>query len=57
LLWNQGESCLAWDSHTLQPLSPIIVWQDRRAELIVHRLKARRLETQARLASGLPLDI
>ena len=29
-LANQGESCLAWDAVTKEPLSPIIVWQDRR---------------------------
>lgn len=29
-LANQGESCLAWDTRTKQPLTPIIVWQDTR---------------------------
>ncbi|WP_158969609.1 FGGY family carbohydrate kinase [Chachezhania sediminis] len=29
-LANQGESCLAWDTETKQPLTPIIVWQDNR---------------------------
>ena len=27
---NQGESCLAWDGATGEPLSPVIVWQDNR---------------------------
>ena len=27
---NQGESCLAWDAATGEPLSPVIVWQDNR---------------------------
>ena len=31
-LSNQGESCLAWDAMTGEPLSPVIVWQDRRTE-------------------------
>ena len=31
-LANQGESVLAWDPDTGAPLTPIIVWQDRRAE-------------------------
>lgn len=31
-LANQGESVLAWDPATGTPLTPIIVWQDRRAE-------------------------
>jgi glycerol kinase len=55
-LANQGESCLAWDSRTLQPISPVIVWQDRRAETLVERLKAQGLEAQVRRISGLPLD-
>lgn len=31
-LANQGETVLAWDRHTGTPLTPAIVWQDRRAE-------------------------
>lgn len=31
-LANQGESVLAWDPGTGRPLTPVIVWQDRRAE-------------------------
>lgn len=30
---NQGESCLAWDAKTKAPISPVIVWQDRRTEM------------------------
>ena len=55
-LANQGESCLAWDSVTLQPISPILVWQDRRAEALVQRLKAEGIEAEAKRRSGLPLD-
>ena len=33
-LANQGETVLAWDRATGRPLSPAIVWQDRRAETI-----------------------
>jgi len=29
---NQGETVLAWDPATGQPLSAMIVWQDRRAD-------------------------
>ena len=29
---NQGETVLAWDPDTGEPLSPAVVWQDRRAE-------------------------
>lgn len=31
-LANQGETVLAWDPDTGRPLTPAIVWQDRRAE-------------------------
>ena len=27
---HQGESVLAWDGETGEPLSPVIVWQDKR---------------------------
>ena len=30
-LANQGESILAWDKKTGQPLSPVIIWQDSRS--------------------------
>ena len=33
-LANQGETVLAWDRRTGRPLTPAIVWQDRRAESI-----------------------
>lgn len=33
-LANQGETVLAWDRATGRPLTPAIVWQDRRAEAI-----------------------
>lgn len=37
-LANQGESVLAWDRATGRPLSPILSWQDRRAETVCSRL-------------------
>lgn len=37
-LANQGESCLAWDTETKQPLSRIIVWQDTRTSLACQKL-------------------
>lgn len=33
-LANQGETVLAWDRRTGEPLTPAVVWQDRRAESI-----------------------
>ncbi|MGJ3508492.1 FGGY family carbohydrate kinase [Enemella sp. A6] len=38
-LANQGETILAWDPNTGEPLSRCIVWQDRRAETVVERLR------------------
>ena len=37
-LANQGETVLAWDRETGQPLSRAIVWQDRRAAEVVSEL-------------------
>ena len=53
-LANQGETVLAWDKATGQPLSQAIVWQDRRAEPICN---ARR-QSADRVAelTGLVLD-
>lgn len=52
---NQGESCLAWDARTRRPLSPVIVWQDRRTAATLDALgpDERRLSIER---SGLPLD-
>lgn len=53
-LANQGETVLAWDRASGMPLSPAIVWQDRRAEALVARLACG----AARVAelTGLVLD-
>src|SRR5476651_2626206 len=53
---NQGESCLAWDSATLQSLSPVIVWQDQRSFDAVERLKALGFGSEITARTGLPLD-
>jgi glycerol kinase len=53
-LANQGETVLAWDRATGKPLSPAIVWQDRRAESVCDALKQSR-ERVAKL-TGLVLD-
>lgn len=55
-LANQGESCLAWDSQTKEPLSPVIVWQDNRTHAKIAKLKAQGLENISVERSGLPLD-
>lgn len=53
-LANQGETVLAWDRATGQPLSPAISWQDRRSEGICAALRAHRDEV--RQLTGLELD-
>jgi glycerol kinase len=49
---HQGESVLAWDGATGEPLSPVIVWQDKRQADLLSRLD----EDEIRARSGLPLD-
>jgi glycerol kinase len=51
---HQGESVLAWDSQTGDPLSPIVVWQDKRSQEILDELGAS--EDEVRELSGLPFD-
>ena len=53
---NQGESCLAWDGMTGEPLSPVIVWQDNRTGDAVERLRAEGAEALTLERAGLPLD-
>jgi glycerol kinase len=53
-LANQGESVLAWDPTTGEPLSAAVLWQDRRAESVVTGLAASRELVGAR--TGLVLD-
>ena len=51
---HQGESVLAWDSETGEPLSPIVVWQDKRSQEILDELADR--EDEVKELSGLPFD-
>jgi glycerol kinase len=53
-LANQGETVLAWDRRTGRPLTPAIVWQDRRSSGVCRRLAG----SAGRLAAitGLRLD-
>ena len=53
---NQGESCLAWDGKTGEAVSPVIVWQDRRTEKTIAKLKASGAEKLTMAKAGLPLD-
>jgi glycerol kinase len=53
-LSNQGESCLAWDAIDGRPLSPVIVWQDRRTAAQIAALA--HTETEVKALCGLPLS-
>jgi glycerol kinase len=51
---HQGESVLAWEADTGKPLSPIVVWQDKRSQEVLDRLSDR--EDEVKELSGLPFD-
>ena len=51
---HQGESVLAWDAETGAPLSPIVVWQDKRSQEVLDRMAGEEEEIKRR--SGLPFD-
>ncbi len=53
---HQGESVLAWDAESGAPLSPIVVWQDKRSQELLDRLEAGGRAEEIRERSGLPLD-
>ena len=53
---NQGESCLAWHADTGEAISPVLVWQDRRTEGAIARLKNQGAEELTLAKAGLPLD-
>ncbi len=53
-LANQGETVLAWDPASGQPLSPAIVWQDGRSESVCVAVREHADELAAR--TGLVLD-
>jgi glycerol kinase len=51
---HQGESVLGWDAESGRPLTPIVVWQDKRSQKVLDRVAAA--EDEIRALSGLPLD-
>ena len=53
-LANQGETVLVWDPDTGRPLTPAIVWQDRRAESLCAAVSEHAEELASR--TGLVLD-
>ena len=36
---HEGESVLAWDAETGKPLSPVVVWQDKRSQTVLDSLR------------------
>jgi glycerol kinase len=53
---NQRETLVLWDRRTLEPISPAIVWQDRRTASVCDRLRAAGHEQRVREVTGLVLD-
>ena len=53
---NQGETVVAWDYQTKQPVYNAIVWQDARTQEKVEQLKAAGHEETTLNRAGLPLD-
>src|SRR5215217_3372431 len=53
---QQGESVLAWDAESGEPLTPIVTWQDKRSLEALDRLEANGGAESVRERSGMPLD-
>jgi glycerol kinase len=49
---HEGESVLAWDAQSGAPLSPILVWQDKRSQALLAELDQDAVARR----SGLPID-
>lgn len=53
---HQGESIIAWNSESGEPIYNAIVWQDMRTEGELQRLREDGLEEIVKEKTGLPLD-
>jgi len=53
---HQGESVLAWDAASGDPLTSIVTWQDKRSQEALDRLEAEGQADRVRDRSGMPLD-
>jgi glycerol kinase len=53
---NQGETVVAWDCLTGEPLGPAVLWHCRRSQSIVDRVDAAGHGPAIRALTGLPLD-
>ena len=55
-LANQGETVVAWDARTGQPIAPAIGWQDRRTEALCAELVEQGMAPLILARTGLPID-
>jgi glycerol kinase len=53
---HQGESVLAWDAESGEPLTPIVTWQDKRSQEVLDGLEEDGRAELVRARSRLPLD-
>jgi glycerol kinase len=53
---NEGETVVAWDAETLEPLAPAVVWGSRASQPVVDRLTEQGRGARIEELSGLPLD-
>jgi glycerol kinase len=53
---HQGESVLAWDAESREPITPIVTWQDKRSQEALDRLAADGRDKAVIERSGMPLD-
>ncbi|NRA15551.1 MAG: glycerol kinase [Oceanospirillaceae bacterium] len=53
---HQGESIIAWNAETGQPIYNAIVWQDMRTENELQGMRQDKLESIVKQKTGLPLD-
>jgi glycerol kinase len=53
---HQGESVLAWDAESGEPITPVVTWQDKRSQEVLERLEGEGRAEEIRSLSGLPLD-
>jgi len=53
---NEGETVVAWDAGSLEPLAPAVVWGSRASQPVVDRLVEQGRGARIEELSGLPLD-
>ena len=53
---HQGESVLAWDAESGEPLTPVVTWQDKRSQEVLDRLESDGPRGERARAQRLPLD-